>query len=603
MPVEYLSHTIEQKELVDPVVETAYYTRLLMGKEYIDPSKKVTQPIQETDIQPQQWHQTDEMIANGSFAERQQGNMDMNQWKSQMVQYVSAYKTNESLSPEQLNHAHVLMKFDINPDTFDEAAAERLFNTYFGQDNWKKGTQTFSTKVLSAYTNQDQTLDIHSLEKDIKDIEALSNIFGKKSKELIADKLRAIVRYKENPQLFLREANGDDPNADEFPVNALAKVQYKNTREYQNLQFLQSVQPDVSKQSPQPSGAMQTQAVTEVQRQTSLNEQPPVELYSGKSLNQIFDTVKGTPDKNQKYFVINPPISATELGLSDDELRHLCVLEPNYVFEASAGDEPKLNPRLYGYVDELQNNQRFKNTIQAIQGISEDPYLTALIAASANDPNTQADLFKTIAGVIVNAHLQNPQHIKEWIMAQDQIFGSTSSLEQLEMKYDIGPRGTRRPEGERLVSTSDENRARQLNQVKSMVEGSETRIDARALDMIEFYAKSLNIPDLILLIQRKQKPLTEIPFDPATQQGTVATGQPTGGTQTTESRSGEELSTPEPMVGVRDGGEGNLDLSDQGLGESLEGAYGNESSGIFGDSGDDGGDYGGGDYGDGGDGD
>ncbi len=168
------------------------------------------------------------------------------------------------------------------------------------------------------------------------------------------------------------------------------------------------------------------------------------ELLAGaQRLQFCFEQVFGQPtDRTNEFYVTSPPAS---LNLTPQELQALELRAPFFINIRQNPNNPRswswnTNRRVVPHVrygaDGDEPQQRFVNAEHATNG---DSGMFALAAMSSPDPQRQAQLYRDLADVVLKAHENNKELLKQWIHAQgeDQTGDDISTSKGIFKHYDL----------------------------------------------------------------------------------------------------------------------------------------------------------------------
>ena len=254
------------------------------------------------------------------------------------------------------------------------------------------------------------------------------------------------------------------------------------------------------------------------------------------AFKDLFVQVKGPVEKNHRYFVDSPPDT---INLTPDQMEGLSVVEPFFVnIQPGSDGRIRCNPNRkvvpfafeLGAVDEQGRknpnaNQRYVNGEMATNG---DSGLLALAAASAETPEKQAKLYHALIDAILKTHIRtfadagSPTLFDRWYGVQQQgpnrwddptIIDSLRIFEFYDRIPDPkDPKKTiLRPANERLLMYDSDGKITYMNigfwhqrasdLQKALASG---KLAPHHLRWIEFFAHSVNVPQLIEMIKSQQ---------------------------------------------------------------------------------------------------
>lgn len=253
------------------------------------------------------------------------------------------------------------------------------------------------------------------------------------------------------------------------------------------------------------------------QEQQQLQEQGPAPLQ------RRFEAVVGpVVRENNRFFVENPP---EHISIPDNELTQYESREPFFNVN-SAQQIIYTNEKIVPWARELgheqgSDNRRFINGEAATGG---DSGLFGLSAASSENPQQQAKLYRALADIILRIHEQNPRLLIDWLAQQgadpetlDQITSSLAIFKLNDIQR-LGTGGTR----DEVLFPYKNRRAGNEREFTLMVEAAQMeefwqpriaqlrsahtqdRFTSYHLRWIEFLSHSVDVAGLIDLTKSQQ---------------------------------------------------------------------------------------------------
>lgn len=164
----------------------------------------------------------------------------------------------------------------------------------------------------------------------------------------------------------------------------------------------------------------------------SVQSQEQQHLGEGRySLKEIFGKVKGGIFRNHSYYINQVPDAPRISNMSQLESQ-----KPFFIINPVL-DGWRTNREVVPFVfdEKIGNSERFINAEALTEG---DSGLLALCAVSADPPEQQARLYRTVAGTILAVHRNNPNLIRDWLMKQislqDQRYSSLNIFAQFDLE-------------------------------------------------------------------------------------------------------------------------------------------------------------------------
>lgn len=246
-------------------------------------------------------------------------------------------------------------------------------------------------------------------------------------------------------------------------------------------------------------------------------------------LNEVFNTVIGSVKKDHAYFIAKP---SQEVGFSQEEQKSLESSLPFFI-HVPGTDRWETNKRVVPFVWDPklgERDERFANTEKLTNG---DSGLLALCAVSADSPERQAQLYRTVSGVILQVHGNNPDLLREWIEKQLDPQNPEDQSINLFYHFDQERRKKTKSEDEMLLPYDREKKidpqltdqvwVSRINELKMALE--EDQIQPHHLRWIEFLSHSVDVPKLFQTLQDKSAQEEQATPSPAEKQR----GQKSGG--------------------------------------------------------------------------
>lgn len=190
--------------------------RLLIGKDYLDPSRELKKDIklEDLEINPETYkplERLSELERKHYWKDREDNDPKQQKeaWAQAVVKVVEGKK--DYFGTEEGKHRKSLYKgLGIDIDGFDQGSAVAMYDHFFAPSRRGREVERFADKVLGIYTykdaNGDDAVRSENLKKDIEAYVWLGNIFGKGSSLIASELITAQGRLKDKSQKHKFEA-------------------------------------------------------------------------------------------------------------------------------------------------------------------------------------------------------------------------------------------------------------------------------------------------------------------------------------------------------------------------------------------------------------
>lgn len=188
-------------------------------------------------------------------------NNDFERQKRVWIEQTTATFTNAKdwfeKSEQGKQWASLYKRLGIEVTSFSAQNAEQLYNAYFSPGQSESPIKKFVAQVANAY-QQGNTIDHAGIERDLKGIQWLGNIFGETSAEVVAQLIDAEVALLTKPDTLIAKAN----QTQEVNNQPVARINRLEADERRLLKFLWNNRTADVTPTPRPTTPPTPQAAT-----------------------------------------------------------------------------------------------------------------------------------------------------------------------------------------------------------------------------------------------------------------------------------------------------------------------------------------------------